>query len=331
MLAIAAAGGARLRRRSRHRQLPALAFSMLTLAVAQSLPRAIPALARTRQRRRRHERSAALEAVRPGHRRLPGSRDDVRDLLGCAGAGRRRAVAARAQPLRPADRGDPGERGARSLRRLRDAVAARRGLRHLGSRSAHSPACCSCSTTPSSRRASCTGALSGEALIMAVIGGTRAVWGPALGAVIFFLRQGRGRRPHRALAGDHRRHPDHGDCDAAARRQWPAVALDRASRAGGTRMIGLALEGVGLTRRYGGFARPGQRVARNWTPGEIRGLIGPNGAGKSTLMDALCGRGGATPSGVVLRRDATSAGCPLRRGVAPGLRGRSRRPTSSPT
>jgi branched-chain amino acid transport system permease protein len=29
--------------------------------------------------------------------------------------------------------------------------------------------------------------LSGEALIMAVIGGARAVWGPALGAVIFFL------------------------------------------------------------------------------------------------------------------------------------------------
>ncbi len=29
--------------------------------------------------------------------------------------------------------------------------------------------------------------LSGEALVMAVIGGTRAVWGPALGAVIFFL------------------------------------------------------------------------------------------------------------------------------------------------
>ena len=29
--------------------------------------------------------------------------------------------------------------------------------------------------------------LSGEALVMAVIGGTRAVWGPALGALIFFL------------------------------------------------------------------------------------------------------------------------------------------------
>jgi branched-chain amino acid transport system permease protein len=29
--------------------------------------------------------------------------------------------------------------------------------------------------------------LSGEALVMAVIGGTRAVWGPALGAVVFFL------------------------------------------------------------------------------------------------------------------------------------------------
>lgn len=50
-----------------------------------------------------------------------------------------------------------------------------------------------------------------------------------------------------------------------------------------------ALEGIGLTRRYGGFAALDDvsiRVRR----GEIRGLIGPNGAGKSTLMDLLSGR-----------------------------------------
>ncbi len=50
-----------------------------------------------------------------------------------------------------------------------------------------------------------------------------------------------------------------------------------------------AIEGEGLTRRYGGFtALDAVRIA---VPnGEIRGLIGPNGAGKSTLIDVLSGR-----------------------------------------
>lgn len=50
------------------------------------------------------------------------------------------------------------------------------------------------------------------------------------------------------------------------------------------------LEGVGLTRRYGGFAAL-DNVNLSLKRGEIRGLIGSNGAGKSTLMDALSGRG----------------------------------------
>ena len=50
-----------------------------------------------------------------------------------------------------------------------------------------------------------------------------------------------------------------------------------------------AIEGVGLTRRYGGFtALDAVQIAV--PDGEIRGLIGPNGAGKSTLIDVLSGR-----------------------------------------
>jgi branched-chain amino acid transport system ATP-binding protein len=63
-------------------------------------------------------------------------------------------------------------------------------------------------------------------------------------------------------------------------------------------MTGLALEGIDITRRYGGFVAV-DNVSIALQPGEIRGLIGPNGAGKSTLMDALCGRGGGITIGTV--------------------------------
>ena len=54
-------------------------------------------------------------------------------------------------------------------------------------------------------------------------------------------------------------------------------------------MTELAIEGTGLTRRFGGFvALDGVDIAVK--RGEIRGLIGPNGAGKSTLIDVLSGR-----------------------------------------
>jgi len=79
-------------------------------------------------------------------------------------------------------------------------------------------------------------------------------------------------------------------------------------------MSGFALEGVGLTRRYGGFTALDD-VTIALTSGEIRGLIGPNGAGKSTLMDALCGRGGGTTHGTVRfqGRDISSLSARARR------------------
>jgi branched-chain amino acid transport system ATP-binding protein len=52
-----------------------------------------------------------------------------------------------------------------------------------------------------------------------------------------------------------------------------------------------ALEGLGLTRPYGGF-KALDGVDITVPKGEMRGIIGPNGAGKSTLMDVLAGRAG---------------------------------------
>lgn len=78
-------------------------------------------------------------------------------------------------------------------------------------------------------------------------------------------------------------------------------------------MTTFALEGIGLTRRYGGFAALDD-VALGLVPGEIRGLIGPNGAGKSTLMDVLCGRGGAVGGRVLFNgRDITALSAQARR------------------
>ena len=64
-------------------------------------------------------------------------------------------------------------------------------------------------------------------------------------------------------------------------------------------MSTLALEGIGLTRRYGGFAAL-KGVSLQLRPGEVRGLIGPNGAGKSTLFNLISGRFGSTSGRIEL-------------------------------
>ncbi len=77
-------------------------------------------------------------------------------------------------------------------------------------------------------------------------------------------------------------------------------------------MTEFALEGIGLTRRFGGFvALDGVDIAVK--RGEIRGLIGPNGAGKSTLIDVLSGRAKNRGGRVLLNGEDVSDLTPQRR------------------
>ena len=73
-----------------------------------------------------------------------------------------------------------------------------------------------------------------------------------------------------------------------------------------------AIEGKGLTRRFGGFtALNGVDIAVRG--GEIRGLIGPNGAGKSTLIDLLSGRAPHRDGQVLLNGEDISRLTPQQR------------------
>jgi branched-chain amino acid transport system ATP-binding protein len=73
-----------------------------------------------------------------------------------------------------------------------------------------------------------------------------------------------------------------------------------------------AIEGKGLTRRFGGFtALNGVDIAVR--AGEIRGLIGPNGAGKSTLIDVLSGRAPHREGQVLLNGEDISRATPQQR------------------
>ena len=80
----------------------------------------------------------------------------------------------------------------------------------------------------------------------------------------------------------------------------------------------IAIEGKGLTRRFGGFTAL-NAVDIAVRAGEIRGLIGPNGAGKSTLIDVLSGRAPHREGQVLLNGEDISRATPQqrrRRGLA---------------
>ena len=86
--------------------------------------------------------------------------------------------------VRPGAEGDPRERAARDLARLRHRPLQAAGLRAVGRarrpRRRHQGA--SCSSSP--RSPTCTGRMSGEVVLMTLLGGLGTIFGPVVGAFI---------------------------------------------------------------------------------------------------------------------------------------------------
>jgi branched-chain amino acid transport system ATP-binding protein len=172
--------------------------------------------------------------------------------------------------------------------------------------------------------------------MMAVVGGYKALWGPALGAVVYFLAKdiaGRLRHAldghlrhradhrHRVLARGHRRRAD----AAGAAFATSATGASDGARAParpprkGAAVSAPVLQAIDVAVHYGGV-KAVDGVSFSLQGGQIRGLIGPNGAGKSTVIDAITGRSRLTRGKVLLDgEDVTALGVVQRR-----LRGLSR-------
>ena len=139
--------------------------------------------------------------------------------------------------------------------------------------------------------------LSGNLVIMAVLGGMRSFWGPLIGAAIFVaLQDFVSSRTENWMSVI-------GLVFVLVVRFFPARGLGHAARRG----QGMTLLQVdGASKRFGNLVAIDD-VSLTVEPGELRAIIGPNGAGKTTFFNLVSGLFAPT-SGAILfdGRDVTA-------------------------
>ena len=122
--------------------------------------------------------------------------------------------------------------------------------------------------------------MSGNFVIMAVLGGMRSFWGPLIGAAIFVVLQDYVSSQTAELDVLHRTVLRAGGAVLPARRA-------RHHPAQGALVTLLQVENVSQA-----FRQPDRRQRRlhvTVEPGELRAVIGPNGAGKTTFFNLISG------------------------------------------
>ena len=169
--------------------------------------------------------------------------------------------------------------------------------------------------------------LSGQVLIMVIVGGSGTLIGPILGAAFFMLMEHQLCSYTEAWAlffglvfiafvlfapAGHLGTGD-GGCDARRPQRQPRRADRGAARA----------RRPDATLRRPGRRRPGRHAGRG---GEVRAVIGPNGAGKTTLFNLDHRHGQADRGQRAVRRRRRSPACRAHRSASAAYR----EPSSSP-
>ena len=145
-------------------------------------------------------------------------------------------------PVRPGAQGDPRERAARHLARLPHGALQARGVRAVGGARRAWPAPPRRSSSSSPRSPTCTGRMSGEVVLMTLLGGMGTVFGPVVGAFVIVVD---GELPGRARRLGHDR--------AGRRSSWSACSPSAAASSASSRpgCASAARSGTGAAPRLG--------------------------------------------------------------------------------